>query len=1230
MGWPLTQAEYQTALNNPNIQLFPSSDYSEYEIAFNNNATDPSHTAYRKAMNYTEFRQAMACLVDKDGLISGPILNGFATRVDTQIPRPTMDNWVNFQDSKYASNGTLLNNYPWDYNETHALQILWNNGWYNYTTYPTLNSLLTAFSAGPLPIGSVVYPPSHPRAGQPIDSIVAYIRTNDLARKQAGDALTAEMEKIGINVTVNYVYSLSDARLPVFTNHDYDFYTAGYSMSNLPLWFSSYTPSDIYPDGPNIYMIQDANLTNHATLENNAPTYAQCMAEALMCQDIITQQAMFVPLYSTKSYYAYRTGWLDIVDTKGSGLQAALDYFMLAVQNQNPTVNSIRFGTDDPPDIINPIFGAGSEDYQVIDRIFTGDMNANPYNLMGTGKSPAGGDMPWMAYDWTFQLSNFTGWNPYNGLGNSTGPGTDIYGAVPDTSYTNCANCTYYFKDDITWEDGAPFTVDDFNYTLYLNNVYADAYNNGATGSIVNFVKIDNWTCSVYFNSPSYAMLYAPLMDVVPEHLYSYIAVPMSPTDNATAGASTTGIHGIWPGQAATASEILPGAPFTWSDLNSSDGGKYVWIGTGMWRYQAGTYTGGVGGGIELSANRNFFLYAPPTGEIDFNYYWNPGSAPQTGCYKIDLNDLALLNDAFGSTGNPPSANWDPRCDIAAPPCKIDQSDVAALQANFGVQWGYVPSTAQSSTSVTCSPNPVSAGSPVNCIATVSGSNATGNVTWSTSSIGGSFGQSVCPLSVYGNCSTMYVENFTGCVTIAASYSGDSNNAPSSGSFTLTVTSVGPVYYTQNYTSVQAAINAAPAGANVIVTAGFYNGSLTVNETLTIIGEKDVPVFSGGASGVFMNLLSGASGTIVTGIEISNFAEAILVQNASNCRIYDNIISSITGNGIVLQGSSATGNLVFGNAFQETPTPINLTASANGNTIYGNIISCQNTVTLNIGANANSLYDNTVQGSQIIVNMTSTTNNLIYNNNFVATSQITVFMAGGNSWNASYPTGGNYWSDYQSRYPGASEIGNSGIWNTPYVIDGSNRDYYPLMNPWVPMAGHDVAVLGVVAAKTVIGKGYTGNLTISFANNGVYTESFGLTAYANATIIYTSQIGNMGSASQASLTFKWDTSSLAYGNYTVSAWAWPVPGETDVSNNNFTLGVIKVTIPGDLNGDFKVSLSDLTILAKAYGSHCANYDYQGEPASPKWNANADINGDGKVSLSDLQIMAKNYGKSATS
>jgi parallel beta-helix repeat protein len=58
-------------------------------------------------------------------------------------------------------------------------------------------------------------------------------------------------------------------------------------------------------------------------------------------------------------------------------------------------------------------------------------------------------------------------------------------------------------------------------------------------------------------------------------------------------------------------------------------------------------------------------------------------------------------------------------------------------------------------------------------------------------------------------------------------------------------------------------------------------------------------------------------------------------------------------------------------------------------------------------------------------------------------------------------------------------------------------------------------------------------------------------------------------------------------------------------------------IPGDINGDLKVSLADLVLLANAYGS---------KPGAPNWNPDADIDGNGAVGLSDLVILALDYGK----
>jgi hypothetical protein len=688
MGQALTQGEYQAALNDPNIQLFPTYTAQEFEIAFNNNITDGVQMDRRSPMNYTDFRNALNCLVDKQGVIAGPILNGFATQCDTQVPDPLMGDYVDRRVSGA--------NYPWKFDVTHALQILYDGGWYNHDFYPTFADLITAYGGGTGALSTaggtdhgVVYSGNDPNgqwggndpqatanaalANQPLAALVGYVRTND-GRIDLGYFFCNELKAIGCPYVKNDEPTLTALRPFVIDAQLYDFATLGYGMSSPPnWWYSECTPVGISPGGSNCYLIQDWNITQYATAAFTDPTLAQYMVDEKEVQYILVWESYFVPCYDPVTYFAYRTGWLDVVATRGYGLQDMLNYFMLAALNPSATVaNTIRYGTcgtafvPPQPDMINPIFSSTTQDYEVIDRMFTGFMTTNPSSseMSGSGKSPAGGDMPWMAYDWKWQLSDFTG-------GGGQGD--------PGTSYTQCANVTLWFRHDITWQDGVPLTVDDLNYTIFIQKAYGDSWGHSDMIHVINFVKIDDWTCSVYFDDPSYNRLYSLGYDVVPQHIYKYIAIP----PDAASGTSTTGLHGEWPGK--DAQEILAGAPFTLWDLQNKP--ETTLVGTGMWKYRPGTYVGGVGGGITLDANRAFFLCTPPLGEVDFNYYWNPGAPPQDGYYEIDSADSALISKALGSVGNPPSDNWNPACDIAAPSCSVTKADL--LTSNLGRQWGY-------------------------------------------------------------------------------------------------------------------------------------------------------------------------------------------------------------------------------------------------------------------------------------------------------------------------------------------------------------------------------------------------------------------------------------------------------------------------------------------------------------------------------------------------------------
>jgi hypothetical protein len=162
--------------------------------------------------------------------------------------------------------------------------------------------------------------------------------------------------------------------------------------------------------------------------------------------------------------------------------------------------------------------------------------------------------------------------------------------------------------------------------------------------------------------------------------------------------------------------------------------------------------------------------------------------------------------------------------------------------------------------------------------------------------------------------------------------------------------------------------------------------------------------------------------------------------------------------------------------------------------------------------------------------------------------------------------------------------------------------------------GHDVAVLNVKPTEIIVGQGYNASVEVTVKNYGLYSETFTVTAYVNTTSV-ASQNVTLSSGNSTTITFMWNSASFAYGNYTIRAYAWPVPSETDTADNNFTDGIVYVGIPGDLNGDGVVDISDAILLSASFLA---------QPGDSNWNPNADINNDGIVDISDAIILTGGF------
>jgi len=201
----------------------------------------------------------------------------------------------------------------------------------------------------------------------------------------------------------------------------------------------------------------------------------------------------------------------------------------------------------------------------------------------------------------------------------------------------------------------------------------------------------------------------------------------------------------------------------------------------------------------------------------------------------------------------------------------------------------------------------------------------------------------------------------------------------------------------------------------------------------------------------------------------------------------DNIV--IDGAGFALQGTAAyisrgidlssRSNVTVKNMeIRNFMDGIYLVPSSN-NTITGNYITANTDSGIWTAGVSNNITGNHIANNNIGI-LFEGSHDLIYHNNFINNTKQVEDMCWTNPWLPSsanilddgYPSGGNYWSDYEGRYPNATELDDSGIWNTQYIIDENNQDNYPLMNiiPEFPTWTSMLLILIVLTVATAIYK----------------------------------------------------------------------------------------------------------------------------------------------------------------
>ena len=309
----------------------------------------------------------------------------------------------------------------------------------------------------------------------------------------------------------------------------------------------------------------------------------------------------------------------------------------------------------------------------------------------------------------------------------------------------------------------------------------------------------------------------------------------------------------------------------------------------------------------------------------------------------------------------------------------------------------------------------------------------------------------------------------------------------------------GTIIVPDDYSTIQAAINAANSGDTIYVRNGVYPEHVEVNKTVTLTGQSnqnttiEAHVVGQSRSGVDIT----ANNTILenfrivppnstdpteipTLVFIDGRAAACSNNRVINCvfefptdveagsdaiDVYGSPNNTVTGNLITIADKTdagiavivdSDGNLVDNNTITGGWVSVMINLDDN-NTVSNNYLSNQ-TLTGGfsdigalaiVGSSDDIIKGNTLNNDSLGLSVSEAYCS-VYHNNFLNNTQQVLIESGSEiAFDNGYPSGGNYWSNYtgvdKQSGPYQNLTGSDGIGDTPYRIDANNTDNYPLM-----------------------------------------------------------------------------------------------------------------------------------------------------------------------------------------
>jgi len=501
------------------IELAWFNDLGQREIDLNHYWYTPTYPDWPNPTAYQEFRQALAHLVDKDRIITD-ILQGYGGKMESCVPS-WLTAWYNPDAPTYA------------YNPATALQILTDAGWVDGSTivYPALD-----------PNGE----DPHPKAGEPLDGVILYARTDDPLRLEAGVLLKEEME--GIGIPTDFRPEDSSVTFPrVMQECDFHIYTGGWSLTRWGdhLWDiygseqfyywevdgeETTIPDPTIPDphpcvlgpylpwsGPNYGRFRNPTYDYWARPTRYAETLEEALEGGMEAQILFQEYVVTIPLWYSMAPNPVRIwsdrapeGWQAFVASPYT--VSGHDFTFADVRRSDQELGGeLNWGFKLTPIKITPMGSSWYYEWNVLARIYGSMISVNPTTLSDIYPKTAGG----------------TGWGAWDFV---SGTWVD-----PEDGETK-SKCTYYLRQDINWHDGTPATAEDVVFTIeyvkgpygkYADLGHAVGWEFSAVEDVKTVYMIDLYTVEVLYDVLSWQSAYwVGQMTVLPKHIWETVTDP--------------------------------------------------------------------------------------------------------------------------------------------------------------------------------------------------------------------------------------------------------------------------------------------------------------------------------------------------------------------------------------------------------------------------------------------------------------------------------------------------------------------------------------------------------------------------------------------------------------------------------------------------------------------------------------------------------------------------------